>query len=206
MGSLQLSDSDFVQFKSSLDAEMKRLQRQGIGSKRRQAEALNEEEEEILWEKELLGDKSPQTLLDTIVFCNGLYFALRSGKEHRQLRMKSSQIELVEKTGERGYLKYTEDTSKTRQGGLKERNIKPKVVYHHENVANPDRCFVRLYKKYVKLCPRNLETDAFYLHPASKPTPECWFSNRPIGHSTLSKTVSRLCQAAGISGFKTNHF
>ena len=79
------TDSDFITFKASLDAEMKRLQSQGIGTKKRQAEVLSEEDEDSLWGKGLLGDKPPQSLLDTMVFCNGLYFALRSGKEHRQL-------------------------------------------------------------------------------------------------------------------------
>ena len=32
-----------------------------------------------------------------------------------------------------------------------------------------------------------------------------WFSNKPLGHQTLSTTVARLCKSAGISGFKTNH-
>jgi len=70
------SDSDFVDFKASLDAEMKRLQSEGIGSSKRQAEVLTQEEEELLWQKGLLGDATPQTLLDTMVFYNGLYFAL----------------------------------------------------------------------------------------------------------------------------------
>jgi hypothetical protein len=50
---------------------------------KRQAETLTEDKEDILWEKGLLGDHMPQTLFDTMVFYNGLYFALRSGIEHR---------------------------------------------------------------------------------------------------------------------------
>lgn len=87
---------------------MKRLQRSGIGSKRRQAEPLTLEEEELLWKKGLLGSSNPQTLLDTILFMNGIYFALRSGAEHRQLRHDPCQIELVERPGERAYLRYTD--------------------------------------------------------------------------------------------------
>ena len=94
------SDSDFNQFKASLDTEMKKLQSCGKGSKKRQAEPLTIEEEELLWERGLLGDATPQTLLDTMLFYNGSYFALRSGEEHRQLRLRSSQIELIEKNGE----------------------------------------------------------------------------------------------------------
>ena len=56
---------------------------------------------------------TPQTLVDTM---NGLYFALRKGKEHRQLRSTPCQIEVIEKEGERPYLKYTVDTSKITQG------------------------------------------------------------------------------------------
>jgi len=31
----------------------------------------------------LLRDFNPKQLLDTMIFCNGLYFALRSGQEHQ---------------------------------------------------------------------------------------------------------------------------
>ena len=145
--------SDFANFKASLDSELKRLKSKGAGSQEKKAEVLTEDEEELLWTKGLLGDASPQSLLDTMVFYNGLYFALRSGQEHRQLRSNSCQIQLIEKAGEKSYLKYTEDTSKNRPGGIKGRNIKPKVVIQHENTANPRRCFVRLFKRYVQLTP-----------------------------------------------------
>ena len=58
-----------------LDAEMKRLQSAGVGSKKRQAEVLTEDEE-LLWQKGLLCDATPQTLVDTMVYMSGLYLAL----------------------------------------------------------------------------------------------------------------------------------
>ena len=125
---------------------MKTLQQNGLGSKRHQAEPLSQEGKEILWKKGLLGDHSPQALLNTMVFMNGLYFALRSGREHRELRFDSSQIELVARDGERAYLQYTEDKSKNRPGGHKGRHISRKHVKHHANLQNLSRCFVRLFR------------------------------------------------------------
>ncbi len=204
--SIFFADHDFADFKKSLDAEMKRLQSKGLGSKKRQAEPLSLDKEEILWEKGLLGDKDHILYLILMVFCNGLYFALRSGREHRQLRLRPRQIELIEMEGERPYLKYTEDLSKNRPGGIKGRKIKPKVVIHHANSDNSDRCFVRLFKKYINMCPTSSnDLDAFYLQPATKPTQDCWYTTRPLGHNTLTKTIARLCASAGIEGFKTNH-
>ena len=136
--------------------------------------------------------------------------ALRSGKEHRQLHLSPCQIEVVEKEGERSYLQYTEDASKNRPGGLKGRKVTPKVVIHHANTTNPERCFVRLFKKYTALCSKteNKNPDTpFYLKTLAKPTESCWFSTIPLGHNTLQSTihVARMCNAAGISGLKTNH-
>ena len=63
---------------------MKRLQSKGIGSQTKQAEILSVDEEELLWEGSFLSDGMPQSLLNTMVYCNGLYLALKSGAEHRQ--------------------------------------------------------------------------------------------------------------------------
>ena len=101
-----------------------------------------------------MGDSSRQVLLDTMVFYCGLCFALRSGKEHRQLRHSPCQIELVETSGQRPYLRYTEDISKNNPGGLQGRKLKPKVVLHHENTENPGRCFLRLFVNYAPLMPQ----------------------------------------------------
>ena len=198
-------DPQFAGFRASLDAEMKLLQSQGEGSKKRQAEVVTEEEENLLWERGYLGDATPQSLLDTMVFYNGLYFALRSCREHRQLQRMPCQIELIEPAGQRAYLRYVEDVLKNHPGGLKGRNITPKVVLHHANTERPECCFVQLFKRYTELCPKDAPHHSFYLRPAQTPSADCWYSRVPLGHNALSKTVARMCKLAGIHGHKTNH-
>ena len=46
---------------------MKHLTRKGVGTTKKQAEPILQEEE-IMWLKGLLGDKDPKTLLYTLVF------------------------------------------------------------------------------------------------------------------------------------------
>lgn len=141
-------DAEFKSFIDSLNAEMKRLQSKGTGSTVKQAEPITIEEEELMWETGVLRDHCPRSLLNTMIYMNGLYFALRSGEEHRSLRRSPCQIEVIERPGERAYLVYREDISKHHPGGLKGRKMKPKIVTHHANTENPARCFVRL-SKYI---------------------------------------------------------
>ena len=199
------SDSAFSNFRRTLDAEMKRLTAKGLGSKKKKAEPLTEEQEETLWRKGILGDHTPQALLNTMVFCSGVYFALRSGKEHRQLRFSPSQIEVVRREGSRPYLLYTEDHSKNHPGGLRGHKITPKSVKHYANVNNPARCFVRLFSLFTSLCPAEPKRNSFYLKPLKKPTTHCWYSREPLGHNKLSQVVSEMCKEAGIVGYYTNH-
>ena len=196
-------DTSFAGFRKTLDGEMKRLHSHGLGVAMKQAEPLTVDEENQLWEQGLLGDRTPQTLLDTMLFLCGMSFALRSGQEHRSLQV--TQFQLVEPVdGTRPYLVYSENCSKNNTGGLSDRKVKPKRVMHHANKANPERCLVQLYKKYLEHRPDTAET-AFYLAPLKKPKGNVWYSKAPVGHNTLGKTVARVCLAGGIKGYKTNH-
>ena len=144
-------DHEFSQFRSSLDAEMKRLQSKGVGPVHKQAEPFTTEEEELLWGNKILGDHSPEALLNTIIYMNGLYFALRSGDEHRNLRHNPCQIQVVERQGERPYLLYTEDISKNRPGGLKGRKHKPKMIAGTLWYQSVETSWLKLCPKCVKL-------------------------------------------------------
>ena len=145
-----------------------------------------------------------------MIFLCGMHFALRSGQEHRTLKI--SQFELVKPASEPPYIIYYENFyiiyyekfSKNNSEGLSSRKVKPKQVIHHSNMKNPSRCLVNLYQKYLEHRPDVKET-SFYLTPLKKPKSTVWYTKIPVGHNTLSKTVSRLCKAGEILGYKTNH-
>ena len=181
---------------------MKRLRSTGI-YKKQQAEVINIEHEDMLWAKGLLGDGSPQVLLDTLIFYIGLYFAIRGG-EHCQLRHRPSQLQLVEREGTTPYLLYTESVSKTNQGGLLHRKKQPKEVVHHANVDSPQRCLVRLYKLYNSKCPKDRPDMLFTFVLILNPKVLCG-TKSPVGHNVLAGTVQHLFKAAGIEGHYSNH-
>ncbi len=198
-------DKRLEQFRKSLDAEMKRLHATGKFADKRQAQPITTEQEDRLWLFGLLGESSPKVLLDTLVYLIGLFFALRSGGEHRRLRHSPSQLRLFEQPEGRSYLTYREDFSKTNQGGLQHRQKVPKEVTHYANTNDPARCLVRLYKLYNSRCPVDRPADAFYLKPLLRPKGSVWFSRVPVGHNMLQQTVPRLMKTAGYSGHYTNH-
>ena len=81
----------------------------------------------------------------------------------------------------------------------------PKEVVHNSNQSDPSRCFVRLYKEYLRHGPPDWPDSAFYLTPLKVPKGEVWFSRVPLGHNMLQKTIPRLMNAAGYDGYYTNY-
>lgn len=147
-----LNDPAFNKMKRVLDAKMKELSKKGLGINRKQADVITTHQENLLWEKGILGTDTPQKLLQTLVYSIGLNFALRAGQEHRNLRTgPTSQLKVVESDieGRRRYLMYTEDVSKTNCGGLLHRKVEPKVTRAYENPECPERCIVRMYETYM---------------------------------------------------------
>ena len=110
---------------------------------------------EYLWQNGFLGSHTPELLRDTILFVFGNCFALRAGQEHRNLRMKNSQLSLPTDESGAEYLQYVEDLSKSNNGSLAHLRIKNKVVRAYENVEKQERCPCLLY---TSPSPRDLST------------------------------------------------
>ncbi|XP_065185828.1 uncharacterized protein KIAA1958-like [Sycon ciliatum] len=194
---------EYKGFQDVMDTCMKESARTSTGQ-RRQAQPIWPKDEDKLWEAGGLGSDQPQQLLDTVFFLVGKNFALRSGEEHRSPRyLPNSQITLHEPEDGRSYLLYTEEVSKTNQGGLKSRKVQQKSVRAYDNPSCQPRCPVAIFKKYVAKRPS--EAQAFYLKPLQKPTEQTWFGNVPLGKNTLRCMVADICSRGGLSGFFTNH-
>ena len=79
---------------------------------RKEKEGITDDEERLLWSKDLLGGKTAQSLVCTIYFYIGKIFGLRKC-EHRELRLSNFVIEKNKNC-------YRENISKTFHGGLKD--------------------------------------------------------------------------------------
>ena len=137
----------------------------------RDRNSTKESQTDYIWrwgnslEEKILGDSTLQSLLDTMLYMNGLYLTLHGEKEYGNLQYWPSQIHLTEKPGERPYLMYVEEVLKNHPGGLKGRKIKPKIAYHHANTKRPERRFIRFYKLYNSQYPADCPNHAYYLKP-----------------------------------------
>ena len=140
-----LQEGVFSILKNTVDTRMKELAAAGHRAPRKQAAIITKEEEEAMWSNGVLGDDTPQKLVDTLLYLIGLHFALRAGEEHRNLRFENSQLSVHTDNSGEIFLKYTEDVSKSCQGGLKHRRVTPKSVVAYQNTTNSERCIVRLY-------------------------------------------------------------
>ncbi|XP_021360810.1 zinc finger MYM-type protein 2-like [Mizuhopecten yessoensis] len=147
-----LDDTEFAGLRGVLDARMKNLAKQGLGINKKQAEIITEEQEQLMWEKGVLGTDTPEKLLNTLVYQLGLNLSLRAGQEHRNLRCGPySQITVKQDSAGKTYLEYREDVSKTNAGGLLHRKVTPKVTRAYENTVLPDQCPVKIYQKFMSL-------------------------------------------------------
>ena len=100
-----------------------------------------------MWKAGVLGTHSPDTVINTLLFLTGKLFALRGGKEQRDLT--HDQFEFVDQPNGLVLVKYVEKVSKTNQGGLKRRKKELKTVEHVEDRRMDDKSFSFVYHFYL---------------------------------------------------------
>ena len=181
-----------------LDAEMKDVHREGVKNLKEQKQGFTVEEEEVMWQKGVLGNSTAKILLHTIYFYNGKIFGLRTG-EHRIIRPRDFTIG-------NNFIQYIENASKTHQDGLRDLKKNARVVKHVcekcYNGEEHSRCLVRLYQQYLELVDMlRIKGSAFYIQPYSD---RFEFKNIPLGIHSLNKIVPFLCEDAGLEK-RTSH-
>ena len=193
-----------------LDNVMKERARENIGVVKRQVQVILYEFENELWNRNILGEDTPDKLRDTVLFLIGINFGLRACDEHYDLRHDtptlSSQFSFQRNDKGQQCLVYKEDTvTKTNGGGLNSMQKQRKVVWIYPS-ENVNRCPVRLVDKYMSLCPqvKNDKVKAnFYLRSHEKINPAQWYSNRVVGKNKLRLTVGNMLKDSKLDGFFT---
>ena len=182
----------------------------GVGVPRPK-DAISEMEENILWEKGMLGFEDPDTLCNTVLFMVGIHFRLRGGQEHRAFRRyPKCQIEREVHDG-KDCMVYHEEHLKNNQGGIHSQFYqKPKTVYAFCSGHEP-HCFVHILDRYLELCPPTKFCSGFYLHTKPGWNKEqnfhnnYWYSRFPVGKNVLASTVKNMMEDAGIEGNFSNN-
>ena len=87
-----VEDIVFDKARKCLEARSKQLKREGEGNKPNAAEALTDVEENILYEKNLLGISNAEALLNTVWLFNSVHFGLRGCEEHGQMTWGDVQV------------------------------------------------------------------------------------------------------------------
>ena len=124
-----------------------------------------------MWEKKLLGDHSPETLLNTMVFMKGLYFLSLLVKDLSSGTLKIHQRIVLEDS--------------------KEVRSSQRLLFTIPTQRIPSDVLLS-FSESITLCVLKSSSDAFCLSPLAKPKEHCWFSKTPLGHNSL-KNIVKTC-------------
>ena len=84
----------FQPFHNMLNSTSKKLLASGVGAVKKQAKVITPEED-VIWSKGVIGTHTPTSLLNAVFFYCSVYFCLRWGNEHRQLKFSHFEFKEV---------------------------------------------------------------------------------------------------------------
>ncbi len=85
-------DGRFARTCAVLDARMKELTKDGVGTVRKQAQPLSVEQEDLLWTSGVFSLNSGWGLTYAVFWYNCKLFGLRGGDEHRALKREQFEV------------------------------------------------------------------------------------------------------------------
>ena len=204
--SLAKSDSRFRDLHNTLDTICSNLHAQGIGATKKSAPVITIEDEELLWERQIMSFENPRRLQNCAFFYVGLHFSLRGGQEQRDLKVDQLKRcpEERAKYDEHTYYEYVEFIAKNNQHRFKDIHTQSKSVKAFA-VPGSKKCPVKILDYYLTKLPASPK--AFCLRPRKKVTAgdELWDINVPDGINTLQKMLPNMSDQAGTSVCYTNH-
>ena len=201
-----LFDKTDMRFRDLLDTVCVALRKQGIGADVKHAAVIPLEHEELMWSTGVLGVESPTSLLRATFYTVGLYFCLRGGQEHRELKRSQFTRTPIDGYSSSTYYQYVENGSKNYQGRFSETGQGNKVGRTYAQPTLGNRCPVRILDSYLSKLPSG--PTAFYLQPLQKPPADSskpWFKNMPMGVNPLKTMMAKVSELAGLPVKYNNH-
>lgn len=185
---------EFSAVRKTLEKVMKQGTAEGLTVPPKKAKMITYEQEDYLWANGFLGESAPDVLLTTIFWQTGIHFGLSTGDFRKGINLSNFTIGCDDNG--RSYLQYhpKKETPKTHP---------PTITKVYES-DRPQRCIVRLFKKYTSLCKMEALYVSLYLNPLKKPTEGQWYGTQPVGRNTLMMIVKRVMEAAGFGDSYTN--
>ena len=191
-----IRDREFHSSKQGLEGKARQLRQSGMGKRPNKARSLTEEEEEVLWEAEKFGSKTPEALIYSMWWLLTHFFGLRSYQEHHAMKMEEFQLCRNDEGME--FVQFTEGPTKTRQDGLqnKKRDFQPRMFS-----VGGERCPVALFKQFVERRPLNMRwSGSFYLSIKRnrRLNDNIWFKTQPMGENTISNMMKTTVAATNL--------
>jgi len=91
-------DPRFSNLRGTRDTVARKLREEGVGAFTKEAEIISIEDEQVIWQKNVMGTHSPKALLYAVFFANGKNLCLRGGQEHHTLKISQLVFGKEDKT------------------------------------------------------------------------------------------------------------
>ena len=175
--------------KKKLAAKKKQLKADGKGNRPFQADPLDENQIEKLWNSGAVGLKTPRQLLNLVWWNNIRMLGMRAQKEQLDCKIQDFQ-------DRKNYYEYTERSTKSRSG--EKDNLKARRKYNNKIFRGDGsgRDPYLALQSYLKHRPEGV--DAFYLQPIDNPKGQIWYKTLILRKDGLGNIMKRMAELAEI--------